>query len=191
MTETEEQDLRALGEELAAAEQSRWEPRCVCRAFASVPGKLVLTMQGWIDLHAVCSPFLENRIPDGDDLEQQLSAAVDAFGLGPLEATPEEAYRLGMAMLDAVNEAFTTQLRMHPPGESQPQAPGGFGNFLPILACLIAQLGMSRRDALTTPVAQAFALIASHRSNQGWLVTGSTYTQRDLIAKTEPSTVNS
>ncbi len=176
-----------MGAELAGAEQSRWEPRCVCRAFGRAPGRLVLTMQGWIDLHAVCSPLLEGQLPDGDDLEHQLSAAVDAFDLGPLEVTPEEAYELGMAMLNAVNAAFETQLKMRPPGESQAQAPGGFGNFLPILACLIAQLGMSRADALATPVAQAFALIAAHRRNQGWLVTDASYAQRDVIA--ENSTV--
>lgn len=179
MDAVEEQQLRAISEALAGAEQSPWEPRCVSKAFASRPGGLVLTMQGWIDLDAVCSPFLEGRLPDGDDAVAQLSAAVDAFGLGPLEVKPDDAIELAEAMRKAVTEAFSMQLKMQPPGDTSPKAPGGFGSWLPIFACLVAQIGMSRLDALATPVCQAFALIATHRHNQGWLVSDATYAQRD------------
>jgi len=181
MTAEEEQNLRALGADLAGAEQSPWQPRVVCRAFARVPGALVLTMQGWIDLEAARSPLLEGSLPDADDADGQLTRAVDAFGLGPLVAEPGERDLLVVAMLDAVFAAFETRLAMRAPGpESSPLAPGGFGAWLPVLACLIAQLGMSRPDALATPVAQAFALIAAHRHNQGWHVTEATYAQRDI-----------
>jgi len=180
MTETEEQDLRALGAAIAKAEQSPWEPRCVCKAFASAPGALVLTLQGWIDLDAARSPLLEGKGIDADDAEGQLTAAVNAFGLGPLLTEPEDRDTLVEAMLDAVHAAFSTHLKMRCPGESRAQAPGGFGKWLPILACLVAQLGMSRPEALATPVIQALALIAAHRSNQGWTVADLSYAQRDM-----------
>ena len=44
-------DLRRLGEELAGALQSPWEPACIARAFSTpAEGELALTMQRWIDL---------------------------------------------------------------------------------------------------------------------------------------------
>jgi len=182
MTEDEEQKLRALGAELAGVEQSPWEPRCVCAAFARVPDPLVLTMQGWIDLEAVKSPLLEYKPIDADDADGQLSAAVNAFNLGPLITEPKERDVLVEAMLDAVTRAFATGVKMRTPGKSDgPMAPGGFGRWLPILSCLVAQLGMSRLDALTTPVAQTFALIAGHRHNQGWGVQDASYAQRDVV----------
>ena len=112
-----------------------------------------------------------------------MSAAVDAFGLGPLEVTPEEMDELGFAMIDAISTAFGMRVSLRAPWEAAPQAPGGFGSWLSILACLIAQIGMSRIDALACPVAQAFALIATHRFNQGWQVVGDTYAQRDALVE--------
>ena len=179
MTEAEERGLRELSADLAGAEKSPWQPRCVCRAFASRPGALVLTMQGWIDLEAVRSPLLEGKRPQGDDLQAQLSAAVDAFGLGPLKVTMEEADELIDAMLDAIYAAFDTQIKLRQPGDAGPQQPGGCGDWLSVLSCLIAQIGMTRCESLATPVCQAFAIIASHRINQGWHVVDATYAQRD------------
>jgi len=186
MTASEEQKLRALQADLAQAEQGKWEPRCVCDAFATNNGGLVLTMQGWIDLEAVKSPLLYYQLPDGEDTVAQLSAAVDAFRCGPLEKVkPESAVALGNAMIEAVREAFSLQIAMDPPGKSQSRPPGGFGRWLPIFACLIGQLKMSRFDALATPVKQAFGLIAAHRHNQGWLPATATYAQRDAALETE------
>jgi len=184
MTEAEERGLCELSAELAGAEKSPWQPRCVCRAFAYAPGKLVLTMQSWINLEAIRSPLLVGKRPEGDTLQAQLSAAVDAFGIGPLEVTVEEAAELIDTMLDAVYAAFETQIKLRAPGASGPQQPGGCGDWLPVFSCLVAQIGMSRRDALATPVAQAFALIASHRINQGWHVVDATYAQRDIAELT-------
>lgn len=185
MTDAEKTGLLELSADLARAEQSPWQPRCVCRAFASAPGALVLTMQGWIDLEAARSPLLEGKRPESDRLQAQLSAAVDAFGIGPLEVTAEEADELIDAMHDAICAAFATQLKLSQPGESGPnsQADGGCGSWLPVLSCLIAQFGMSRLDALATPVCQAFAVIVSHRLNQGWHVAEATYAQRDAALK--------
>ena len=180
MTEAEEQELREECNALAQAEQSPWEPRCVARAFMSpAPGALVLTMQRWIDLEAVKSPLLLGRLPDGDDLVAQMSAAVHAFDLGAMEVTPAELLELAEAMLDAVREAFAMNIKMRAPGASGLGAASGFGLALPILACLLSELHLSRLDALATPVCQAFGLIAGHRSNQGWTALDATYAQRD------------
>ena len=182
MTEAEETGLRSLGEELSGADQSPWEPRCVCAAFASAPGALVLSMQGWIDLETARSPLLQYRPIDADDSDGQLSAAVNAFGLGPLLTEPEERDALVEALLEAVCRAFATGVAMSLPGKSGGSlSPGGFGRWLPILSCLVGQLGMSRADALLTPVCQAFALIAGHRHNEGWIVRDVSYARRDVM----------
>lgn len=181
MTPAEEQHLRAWSAELAGAEQSPWEPRCVARAFASAPGALVLTMQGWIDLDAARSPLLSGGLPE---TVEDLTAAVDAFGLQPFEADPELALAFAQDALDAVNRAFEAQIRMRAAGATGSTLSGGFGDWLPILSCLIAQLGMTRLDALSTPVAQAFAIIAGHRHNQGGIVADATYAQRDATEAT-------
>lgn len=143
------------------------------------PGALVLTMQGWIDLEAVKSPLLQGRLPEGDDLVGQMSAAVDAFGLGQLEVTPGELLELAEAMLDAVHAAFAMNIKLRAPGAMGGGADRGFGVALPILSCLLSELHLSRTDALATPVAQAFGLIAGHRHNQGWQALDATYAQRD------------
>lgn len=181
MTDAEAQQLRALGDALADAEQSRWEPRCVTRAFASADGALALTMQGWIDLEAVRSPLLQFQLPDGDDTIEQYQAAARAFGLPEMEVTPEGLLALGKLMLAAMRAAFEPRLAMREAGAEGAGGAGGFGVWLPILACLVAQLGLSRVDALQTPVAQACALIAGHRCNQGWELTGPSYAQRDAL----------
>lgn len=190
MTAAEEQELREECNALAQAEQSPWEPRCVARAFMSVtPGALVLTMQQWIDLEAVKSPLLLGRWPENDDAGiAQRSAAVDAFGLGQLVLEWEEADELWQAMLDAVQEAFAMNIKMRAPGASGLGAATGFGLALPILACLLSELHMSRLDALATPVCQAFGLIAGHRSNQGWTALDATYAQRDSDLVVNPHT---
>lgn len=180
MTDAEEQELRAECNALAQAEQSPWEPRCVARAFMSpAPGALGLSMQRWIDLEAVKSPLLLGRWPEGEAALAQRSAAVDVFELGALVLEWEEADELWQAMLDAVREAFALNIKMRAPGASGLGAAAGFGLALPILSCLLSELHMSRLDALATPVAQAFGLIAGHRSNQGWSALDATYTQRD------------
>ena len=182
-------DLQALGADLAAAEASRWEPRCVAHAFARRPGALVFTMQGWIDLDYVQSPLLEGRLPDYDadpvEWERQMEAAVDAFDLGCMELTAEEWAETGICMLDAIADAFAMSMGMVNPAADLggASAPSGFGQWLPILACLISQIGMSRLEALATPVGQALALIAAHRSNQGWEPMGATYAQREALQK--------
>jgi hypothetical protein len=181
MTADEEQSLRELSDELAAAERSTGEPRCITRAFASrTTGELVLTMQGWIDLEEARSPLLEARIPDGDDALEQLNAAVDAFRCGPLDVTATEAARLAGKMLTAVQRAFGTVLPMSPPNPAQ-GSNDGFGTWLPVFTCLVSQVGLSRREALDLPVEQAHAIVAAMRHNEGWSSAGVTYAQRNII----------
>lgn len=182
MTPDEEQNLRSLAADLAGAEQSAWQPRCIARAMATPrEGALVFTMQVWIDLDAVSSPLLEGGLPE---TAEQISDAVDAFRCGPVDLSAEEAVGLGILMREAIEEAFALSLPMNPPqedGGSGLSLSGGFGDWLPITAALIAQLGMSRADARSIPVGEAFALLAADKRNRGWLPSGATYAQRDVI----------
>ena len=186
MTETEEKNLRSLAADLAGAEQSAWQPRCIARAFATPPeGAPVFTLQTWIDLDAVSSPLLEGRLPE---TEEELHAAIDAFRCGPVDLSAEEAVGLGLMMREAIEEAFAMSLPMTPPNDAGggPIA-GGFGDWLPIYAALTAQLGLSRADARATPVGEAFALLAADKRNRGWMPAAATYAQRDVIQPPPPA----
>ena len=191
MTETEEQGLRSLAADLAAADQGAWQPRCIARAFAlPADGTPVFTMQVWIDLDAASSPLLEGRLPE---TEEELHAAVDAFRCGPVDLSAEEAVGLGLMMREAIEEAFALSLPMNPPcddGGGTMSLSGGFGDWLPIYAALVAQLGLSRAEARATPVGEAFALLAADKRNRGWMPSGATYAQRDVLrpptSATEP-----
>lgn len=183
----DEQELRELQAELVAAEGSPWQPRCVARAFRrrAAEAPFVLTMQGWIDLDAAESPVLLGVLPEGDGrLLERFEEALAAFGFEgttPEACEPEELVLLGRKMVRAVWEGFSTQCELARPDGARPAGVDhGMGRWLPILACLIGQLGLTMREALDLPVAQAFALIAAHRCNEGWQVAGETYAMRDV-----------
>ncbi len=184
----EEQDLRDLQAELAAAEARPWQPGLVAQAFRSEAPEapFVLTMQAWIDLSAAESPFLLGVLPEGDgELMGHFHRALAAFGCEAeaLEACDGEDWALiGRKMIRAVAQGFSTQVKLAPPSEraARLDAPqDGMGEWLPILACLVGQMGLRPADALALPVAQAFALIAAHRCNTGWRVAGATYREED------------
>jgi hypothetical protein len=190
MTENEEKNLRSLAADLAAADASTWQPCCIARAFTlPADGAPIFTMQAWIDLDAASSPLLEGRLPE---TEEDLHAAVDAFHCGPVDLSAEEAMGLGLMMREAIEEAFALSLPMTPPsndGGGTLSLSAGFGDWLPIYAALVAQLGLSRADARATPVGEAFALLAADKRNRGWMPAGATYAQRDVIrppTATEP-----
>lgn len=174
------EELQALSREIAAGAQSAWEPRCVARAFGSAArdgsAPLRLTMQGWIDLEDIQSPLLQGEVPGTFD---GLSAAAAAFGMSVEEHSPDEAISVAVAMRAAVTRAFSMILPMRPE-KGEPAPSHGFGEWLPILACLIAECGESREAALAYPVEQAFAVIAATRHNQGWREAGEPYASREV-----------
>lgn len=192
MTESDVADLHELQAELAAVEREPWEPRCVARAFRTAQDPFVFTMQAWIDLDAAASPLLLGRLPevDGtnadalDAIMRDYRAAFAAFGhhdTTPEDCTPEELISLGRQMIRVVAAGFSMQVSLaRPDGTTgSQQRDDGMGEWLPIFACLVAQLGLSPTDVRTLPVAQAFALIASHRVNTGWRVISEPYALRD------------
>ena len=187
MTETEEKNLRSLAADLAGAEQSAWQPRCIARAFATPPeGAPVFTLQTWIDLDASSSPLLEGRLPE---TEEDLHTAIDAFRCGPIDLSAGEAVGLGLMMREAIDKAFSLSLPMTPPndnGGGTLSLSAGFGDWLPIYALLVAQLGLSRADARATPVGEAFALLSAVTRNRGWTPAAATYAQRDVIQPPQP-----
>jgi hypothetical protein len=192
MTDAEEKELRDWSTQIAGAEQQPWQPLLVSNAFSSRREFPALTMQGWIDLDAARSPFLHGEWPeDADGIAGALADAARALKMpdGKWQSAWEAA-RLTLDVRRAVNEAFSTVLRMRPPGEAAPdRGDDGLGNWLPVLACLISQLRMSESAALGLPVARAFALIAGHRFNEGWTVTGENYRLREVAEShaSEPS----
>ncbi|MEO8204875.1 MAG: hypothetical protein ABI615_01750 [Chthoniobacterales bacterium] len=187
MNASDEIELRELQHELLASGQSPWEPQCVARAFCSTAAgePFVFTMQAWIDLEAAQSPLLQGTLPPGETALDDFATAFRAFGhrdTTPENCEPEELVLLGHKMIRAIREAFAMRLSLEPPDGSAKKsaiADSGMGFWLPVFSCLTSQLGFSRADALATPVPQAFALIASHRVNQGWSVAGETYALRD------------
>jgi hypothetical protein len=178
MTLEEENDLRALGDEMAGALQSPWEPWCVARAFATpAPGTIALTMQGWIDLEAIRSPLLRLELPDHP---QELEAAAHTFKMSIAALSPTDAMALALIMRRAVAAAFALALPMHPPGSSEGRARDGFGAWLPLFAFLVAECGLDLAGALAARVDHAFALLAACRRNQGWEGGGLSYAERDV-----------
>lgn len=147
-------------------------------------GQVVLTMQGWIDLDAARSPLLLGRLPG---TEEDLAAAFAVFLPGGLKtSTGTEVFTLSEIMRDEVRDAFAAALPMQPENAAaDDEGDDGFGDFAPLLACLISQCGLSAAEAMALPVAQAFVLIASHRRNQGWKVAGKKYAFRDLEESTD------
>lgn len=187
MTEVEAQELRELGEEIAAAERSPWEPGTIARAWATPDdGALALTMQGWIDLSAARSPILLDRYPE---TPAELHAAAASFGLANFAAlNPLEAVRVTNEMRRTVRAAFAAALKMQPPAvaEMGPED-DGFGVWMPILTALVTQCGLGVQEALALRVDQAFTLFATHLRNQGWHLGGTSYALRDVADADQPS----
>lgn len=196
MTPAEEQQLHALGNALADAEQSAWQPACVREALLAcgltvgpwhVPD---LTLRRWLQLEAVRSPLLGGAWSKCADLRlMEICRALRILlerevAIHELMASvaPEELGKFIDSLTELVSRAFATVLPMHPPGDSvtPPAHPPGFGWVL-ALYCELRARGCSRDDALDTPVAEAFALQAMSRWQQGWQITNLGYAQREVL----------
>jgi hypothetical protein len=174
----ERAQLLEMGEEIARERVSPWQPRCVAEAFRTrEPGEIVLTMQQWINMDAIRSPFLLFETPaEGEE-------ALRAWHILAGDGEPPEPGRLIRMMLRAVAEAFSTALAMRDPAAgmgAMERQEDGFGAWLPLFASLVAA-GMSRADVLATPVKQAYALHATFRRELGWLPHGANYRERDAL----------
>jgi hypothetical protein len=176
--EAEFAEQAALGREIAALEQSPWQPLCLAAAFATPrPGEIVFTLQHWIDLDRARSPLLLGRLPDLDELRE----AAPIFGLEVEALTAEEAILVAEALRAAVADSLAMSCGVKPPEVGERLDPDGFGTWLPLLAFLITQAGLGLHEALHLPVRKALPLMAAHRYNQGWRVTEDTpYALRDL-----------
>lgn len=182
MTPETQADLQQFNAEIAGAMNSPWEPGCLVRAFASPGvGDVVFTMQAWIDLERLRSPLLHGALPATVE-EFAASAAVFGCDVEPLDA--QEIFDLGHAFRRAIAEGFGMNLPMTPPRGGEAAAEG-FGAFLPLLEALIGECGLSRTEALATPVGQGFALLAARRRREGWSVAGQVYALREVLNETE------
>ncbi len=182
MTEQDREDLRAVQAEMLAA--ARWQPSCVTHAFCVRDEAFRFTMQAWIDLDACASPFLHSQLPQADEAVVRFAQAFRAFGYRdttPEVCSPDELVMLGERMNRVIAEGFAMQLKLRPPeGYKTGDVSHGLGDWLPVLACLKSQMGLSLAEALALKVGQAFALITAHRCNEGWTVIGETYADRDV-----------
>lgn len=177
-TPEELEQLRVLSRKVAGVERSAFEPACVSRAFGTPrPGEVALTMQGWFDLSRSRSPLLEREAPL---TKEDIDAAFAAFELEWVDLTEQELSDAVDGMLLACEDAWSAGLEMTPPKDSGEAGNDGFGDALVTLACLIGQLHVPYGQALRMPVRQAFMLIAAHRRNQGWVVTGTPYAVREM-----------
>jgi hypothetical protein len=183
-------NLRAWGEDLAASHAPGGEPACVAAAFArQAQGVFVFTMQAWIDLVHARSPLLQGGLPETAGQAAAAFAAFDWQGVSAEEMEHEEALACFRRMRDAVNDAMAMVLDMQPRDAGELLPNDGFGVWLPLLARLIAKdngLGMSRSEALTMPVGQAYALLAGWRHNHGWKAASVGYELRGGGLSIEP-----
>ncbi len=177
-------DLREMQSELLAVESSFWQPRCVSRTFWSCEEPFVFTMQAWIDLDAIQSPFLLGELPPPEEAIWHFQEAFAAFGhwqTTPDACDPEELILLGRKMIAAISEGFSMRVKLSPPeGRQSAAGENGLGDWLPIMACLKSQLMFSLAEIEALPVGKAFALLAAHRCNEGWSVSSETYAMRDI-----------
>jgi hypothetical protein len=176
-------DLREWGEKIAAAENGDSEPRCVMRAFSrKEAARFIFTMQTWADLEDIQSPCLRG-LPF--ETPEEMVAAARAFNLDLTLTKLDRAELLLVleAMRDAVRDGFAMVLAMQPPeGFQQPTGGSrdGFGSWLPIFTCLVAEVGVSVAEARALSVGEAFALLACNRHNQGWTPKGTPYALREI-----------
>lgn len=174
---------KGLGEALARALQSPWQPACVARAFASGPSRLWFTMQRWIDLEAIRSPLLLGEIPAMDELD----AALQVFGETIDGKTPAEAVQLAELVLREIREGFAMAVKVTPPeaGGELGVDESGIGDWLALYACLVTQCRLSHAEVMRMKVGAAYALLVGHRVNRGWRVAGIGYAQRDAVTAFE------
>ncbi len=186
-TDAELEELRALSGQIAGAESSPWQPRCVAKCFGSAFGvpasagfRVRFTMQRWIDLEDLRSVLLTGGLPE---TIEELEAACDIFELLIGELTPQEALDVATGLRRAIEEAFAMAVKVSDPDAAPDltRDENGFGDWLSLYACLVGQLGVAPSEAKAMDVGEAFALIAAHRGNRGWRVAGMTYKQRDAV----------
>ncbi|HEX8313003.1 MAG TPA: hypothetical protein VF614_16885 [Chthoniobacteraceae bacterium] len=174
------EDLYALSREIAEQEQSPWEPRCVSAMFSTVRQKRFrFTMQAWIDLDAIRSPLLDGAIPR--KLEE-IDEALSIFGFEVREELEADEYiALSEEMLEVVNQGFAMSLGMRDPNEKESSSarPEHFGNWLPLVACMVTQFKIPYETVLKMKVGEALALVACSRHNQGWESEGTPYKLRE------------
>jgi hypothetical protein len=178
------EELCELSNASAEALQSPWEPLVVALAF-STPGRHErhLTMQQWIDLHAIRSPYLHGERPD----ERGFFAAAEILQLNVGSGTSaEDRAHLQNVILGACTRAFYTVQKMRAEkAQAGSYEEDGFGTWLPLYACLVAELGLTPETALALRVDRAFALIAGLRHNQGQRAVGVPYGLRELTTESE------
>ncbi|HEX8312959.1 MAG TPA: hypothetical protein VF614_16665 [Chthoniobacteraceae bacterium] len=175
--EQETAELQALSEEIATHEQSRWQPACIARAFATPgDGEVAFTMQAWIDLERMRSPLLHGEMPE---TAEEFAAAAAVFDLDISDLDAEEIADLGQALRRAIAEGFAMGLPMTPAEEGQPAAPG-FGDWLPTWTALLVECHIAPSEARRMKVGEALATLAGLRRLQGWQVAGVPYALRDL-----------
>lgn len=192
LTPEEIKDLDDASERLAAARsRSGVTPRTVVRAFSQEGALPAVTFRMWMTLESLESPFTGG----GKEGERKIECLAEALGvvLGwdvMLEELmeifePEMCATLWKRLDTHISGAFAPMLRMQPPGTSHP--PGargdsnGIGWWASLLAGLMEAFSLSLDEALDTPIAQAFVLIAAQRHNNGWKVSGPTWADKETI----------
>jgi len=179
--------LRGIQGELCGAQRSPWQPRAISHAFARrehmAEARPRLTMQGWIDLEAEESPYLIGAIPTLEDLLIALRALGWSGELAELmdaRATDDRVLELNQWVRMAMEESRSTLIRMEPADGGRMGRDDGFGDWGPIMACLLNELNFELEGALGVERSKALALVACRRRNQGWHVSGEDYRTREM-----------
>ena len=186
---TIEEQVREL-ERLRGAARGRgadeaWQPRVIAEAFGTqAPGTLpAITMQGWIDLDRVRSPFIAGT--ELTDADREIAEALRALRPERLEAwlglieDARAAVEVELEIRAIMAEAFSTALEMEPEEGGMTRAADGMGWWIVVYAALVSR--MPSQEALALPVKQANAILAGWRRNEGWMVKGVRYCDRVTV----------
>jgi hypothetical protein len=183
--------LRNVSRGIAGAMREPWEPKAISHAFARrdhMPeARPRLTMQGWIDLDAAESPFLVGENPQFVDLVFALETlgwkAELAEARGD-EVTAVRAAEITEQIWMTMQESRSTVVAMSAPEQRSGLSDGddGFGEWGPVMACLLNELHFDYITALGLDRSKAMALMACLRCNQGWKTRGDNYRLREAVA---------
>jgi len=186
--------LKQLSDRIAAAQATPWQPSVVVQTVMgrvhTIAGRWhrgPLTMEKWLDLDEIRSPFISRQFAD-DPSERAAEVLMTLRVLVEKEiettaffkdcaAHNEELARV-IADIDGLfAEADSTIVAMKMDGVKDSMYRHGFGWWAILYGFLCERFG--RLGALATTVQEAWMLYALHLNAHGFKVQGASYEQRD------------
>lgn len=202
----EDDELRAAADALAEGERTMRMPRRVvealCPPHSSALGLPLgpLTMEGWLRLIEAESAYVAGEKPRdrGAEVRQFVFATAVLSGRSMAEvesllgaSSPEDILASMHEVEARIDEAFPTLgLKMEKPlrkdekpAPTRPSRDGGLGRWTLLFVAMLQDLGMSRAEARTVPVAEAGVLLAASKFREGYDVVGTNWRQAEILGE--------